>query len=38
MIIKGFVKAFMDVELDINGLKIKDDRILFEMVRDFIKK
>jgi len=38
MIIRGFVKAFMDVELDITGLKIKDDRILFEMVRDFIKK
>lgn len=38
MIIRGFVKAFMDVDLDTTGLKIKDDRILFEMVRDFIKK
>ncbi len=38
MIIRGFVKAFMDVDLDTTGLKIKDDKILFEMVRDFIKK
>ena len=38
MIIRGFVKAFMDVELDTEGLKIKDDKILFERVRGFIKK
>jgi len=38
MIIRGFVKAFMDVDLDTTGLKIKDDKMLFEMVRDFIKK
>ena len=38
MIIRGFVKAFMDVELDTTGLKIKDDKILFERVRGFIKK
>ncbi|MBA7491734.1 hypothetical protein ES702_02282 [subsurface metagenome] len=38
MIIRGFVKAFMDVDLDTTGLKIKDDKILFEMVRGFIKK
>jgi len=38
MIIRGFVKAFMDVELDTEGLKIKDDKILFEMVKSFIKK
>lgn len=38
MIIRGFVKAFMDVKLDTTGLKIKDDKILFEMVRGFIKK
>jgi len=28
----------MDVELDTKGLKIKDDEILFDRVRDFIKK
>ncbi len=38
MIIRSFVKAFMDVELDTTGLKIKDDKILFERVIDFIKK
>jgi len=38
MIIRGFVKAFMDVELDTKGLKIKDDEILFDRVRGFIKK
>ena len=38
MIIKGFVKAFMYVELDITGLKIKDDKILFDRVKWFIKK
>ncbi len=38
MIIRGFVKAFMDVELDTAGLKIKDDKVLFERVRGFIKK
>ena len=38
MIIRGFVKAFMDVDLDTTGLKIKDDKVLFEMVRGFIKK
>jgi len=38
MIIRGFVKAFMDVDLDTEGLKIKDDKILFERVRGYIKK
>ncbi|GAG85697.1 unnamed protein product [marine sediment metagenome] len=38
MIIRGFVKAFMGVDLDIEGLKIKDDKVLFEMVKGFIKK
>ncbi len=38
MIIRGFVKAFMDVGLDTKGLKIKDDKILFERVKGFIKK
>jgi len=38
MIIRGFVKAFMDVELDTTGLKIKDDKVLFERVRGFIRK
>jgi len=38
MIIRGFVKAFMDVELDTEGLKKVDDKILFERVRGFIKK
>ncbi len=38
MIIRGFVKAFMDVDLDTTGLKIKDDKVLFEMVKGFIKK
>ena len=38
MIIRSFVRAFMDVELDTKGLKIKDDEILFDRVRDFIKK
>ncbi|MBA7620955.1 hypothetical protein ES703_28311 [subsurface metagenome] len=38
MIIRSFVKAFMDVELDTTGLKIKDDKILFEMVKSFVKK
>ena len=38
MIIRGFVKAFMDVDLDIDGLKKDDDKILFERVRGFIKK
>ena len=38
MIIRGFVKAFMDVKLDVIGLKKDDDKILFERVRGFIKK
>jgi len=38
MIIRGFVKAFMNVGLDTTGLKIKDDKILFDKVREFIKK
>jgi len=38
MIVRGFVKAFMDVDLDTAGLKIKDDKILFKRVRGFIKK
>jgi len=38
MIIRGFVKAFMDVDLDTKGLKKEDDKILFERVRGFIKK
>ncbi len=38
MIIRGFVKVFMDVDLDTTGLKIKDDKILFDMVKGFIKK
>lgn len=38
MIIRGFVKAFMDVNLDVDGLKKDDDKILFERVRGFIKK
>jgi hypothetical protein len=38
IIIRGFVKAFMDVELDVTCLKKDDDKILFERVRGFIKK
>ena len=38
MIIRGFIKAFMDVKLDTAGLKIKNDKILFERVGGFIKK
>ena len=38
MIIEGFVKAFMDADLDVDGLKKDDDKILFERVREFIKK
>lgn len=38
IIIRGFVKAFMDVKLDVDGLKKDDDKILFERVRGFIKK
>ncbi len=38
MLIRGFVKAFMDVDLDTTGLKIKDDKVLFKKVRGFIKK
>jgi len=38
MIIRSFVKTFMDVDLDTTGLKKDDDKILFEMVRGFIKK
>jgi len=28
----------MDVDLDVKGLKKDDDKILFERVREFIKK
>jgi hypothetical protein len=38
IIIRGFVKAFMDVKLDVDGLKKDDDKVLFERVREFIKK
>ncbi len=38
IIIRGFVKAFMDINLDVEGLKKDDDKILFERVRGFIKK
>jgi len=38
MIIRGFVKAFMGVNIDTTGLKKEDDKVLFEMVRGFIKK
>ena len=38
MIIRGFVKTFMNVKLDIDGLKKDDDKILFERVKGFIKK
>lgn len=38
MIIRGFVKAFMDVNIDTTGLKKDDDKILFERVRGFIRK
>jgi len=38
MIIRGFVKASMDVDLDVKGLKKDDDKILFERVRGFIEK
>lgn len=38
MIIRSFVKAFIDVDLDTEGLNIKDDKILFDRVKDFIKK
>ncbi|GAH55402.1 unnamed protein product, partial [marine sediment metagenome] len=38
IIIRGFIKAFMDVDLDIKGLKKDDDKVLFERVREFIKK
>ena len=38
MIIRDFVKAFMDVKLDTEGLKKEDDKILFDRVMWFIKK
>ncbi len=38
MIIRSFVKAFMDVNIDTIGLKKEDDRVLFEMVKSFIKE
>ena len=38
MIIRGLVKTFMDVKLDVDGLKKDGDKILFERVRGFIKK
>ncbi len=38
MIIRRSVKAFMDVKLDVDGLKKDDDKILFERVKGFIKK
>jgi len=38
MIIRGFVRTFMNVELDTAGLKKDDDKILLERVKGFIKK
>ena len=39
MIIRGFVKVFfMDIDIDTTGLKIKDDKILFEKLSGSIKK
>lgn len=38
MIIIGFIKAFMNVNIDTTGLKKDDDKVLFEMVKGFIKK
>lgn len=38
MVIRSFVKAFMSVELDITGFKIRDDKVLLDRVRGFIKK
>lgn len=38
MIIRGFVKTFMDVNLDTTGLKKDDDKILFKRVKEFISK
>lgn len=38
MTIRGFVKAFMDVDLNVDGLKKDDDKILFKKARGFIKK
>lgn len=38
MIIRVFVKAFMNIEIDITGLRKGDDKILLERVRGFIKK
>jgi hypothetical protein len=32
MIIRGLNKAFMDVNLDAEGLKKDDDKVLFERV------
>jgi len=38
MIIRGFVKTFMDGNLDVDGLKKDDDKNLFERVIGFINK
>lgn len=38
IIIRGFVKAFMDVKLDVEDLKKDDNKILFERVKGFIKR
>ena len=38
IIIRGFVKAFIDVNFDTKGLKKDDDKILFKRVRGLIKK
>jgi len=38
MNIRGFVKAFMDIKLDVEGLKKDDDKILLERAMGFIKK
>jgi len=38
MNISSFVKAFMDVDLNVTGLKKDDHKILFERVRGFKNK
>lgn len=38
MTIRGFVKIFIDVNLDTTGLKKDDDKILFKRVKEFISK
>lgn len=38
MVLRSLVKALMGIELDITGFKIRDDKVLFDRLRWFIKK